>query len=65
MIIALLLEQHKMIKWLQTKIAIPKQRFLKSFLNMHPVNVPEVIVTFATEKFDSEGICVTIIQKGF
>jgi chromate reductase, NAD(P)H dehydrogenase (quinone) len=25
------------------------------FLNMHPVNVPEVIVTFASEKFDSEG----------
>jgi chromate reductase, NAD(P)H dehydrogenase (quinone) len=25
------------------------------FLNMHPVNVPEVIVTFAGDKFDSEG----------
>jgi chromate reductase, NAD(P)H dehydrogenase (quinone) len=25
------------------------------FLNMHPVNVPEVIVTFASNKFDSEG----------
>jgi chromate reductase len=25
------------------------------FLNMHPVNVPEVIVTFASDKFDSEG----------
>ena len=25
------------------------------FLNMHPVNVPEVIVTFANDKFDSEG----------
>jgi chromate reductase len=24
------------------------------FLNMHPVNVPEVIVTFASDKFDSE-----------
>jgi chromate reductase, NAD(P)H dehydrogenase (quinone) len=25
------------------------------FLNMHPVNVPEVIATFANDKFDSEG----------
>jgi chromate reductase, NAD(P)H dehydrogenase (quinone) len=25
------------------------------FLNMHPVNVPEVIVTFAGDKFDSKG----------
>jgi chromate reductase, NAD(P)H dehydrogenase (quinone) len=25
------------------------------FLNMHPINVPEVIVTFASDKFDSEG----------
>jgi chromate reductase, NAD(P)H dehydrogenase (quinone) len=25
------------------------------FLNMHPTNVPEVIVTFASDKFDSEG----------
>jgi chromate reductase, NAD(P)H dehydrogenase (quinone) len=25
------------------------------FLNMYPVNVPEVIVTFASDKFDSEG----------
>jgi chromate reductase, NAD(P)H dehydrogenase (quinone) len=25
------------------------------FLNMHPVNFPEVIVTFASGKFDSEG----------
>jgi riboflavin transporter FmnP len=25
------------------------------FLNMHAVNVPEVIVTFASDKFDSEG----------
>jgi chromate reductase len=25
------------------------------FLNMHPVNVPEVIVKFASDKFDSEG----------
>jgi chromate reductase, NAD(P)H dehydrogenase (quinone) len=25
------------------------------FLNMQPVNVPEVIVTFASNKFDSEG----------
>jgi chromate reductase len=25
------------------------------FLNMHPVNVPEVIVTFAGDKFDAEG----------
>jgi chromate reductase len=25
------------------------------FLNMHPVNVPEVIVTFASDKFDSDG----------
>ena len=27
MIMALLLEQHKMINWLQKKIPIPKQRF--------------------------------------
>jgi hypothetical protein len=27
MIMALLLEQHKMINWLQKKISIPKQRF--------------------------------------
>ena len=25
------------------------------FLNMNPANVPEVIVTFASDKFDSEG----------
>ncbi len=25
------------------------------FLNMHPVNRPEVIVTFAAQKFDAEG----------
>jgi chromate reductase len=25
------------------------------YLDMHPVNKPEVIVTFATEKFDAEG----------
>jgi chromate reductase len=25
------------------------------FLNMHPVNKPEVLVTFAPQKFDSEG----------
>lgn len=25
------------------------------FLNMHPINVPEVVVTFASDKFDSEG----------
>jgi hypothetical protein len=29
LIMALLLEQHKMIKWLQKKIPIPKQRFFK------------------------------------
>jgi hypothetical protein len=29
MIMALLLEQHKMINWLQNKIHIPKQRFFK------------------------------------
>ena len=29
LIMALLLEQHKMINWLQKKIPIPKQRFLK------------------------------------
>ena len=29
MIMALLLEQHKMINWLQNKIPIPKQRFFK------------------------------------
>lgn len=25
------------------------------FLNMHPINKPEVFVTFATQKFDGEG----------
>jgi hypothetical protein len=29
LIMALLSEQHKMIKWLQKKIPIPKQRFFK------------------------------------
>lgn len=29
LIIALLLEQHKMINWLEDKIPIPKQRFFK------------------------------------
>jgi hypothetical protein len=29
MIMALLLEQHKIINWLQNKIPIPKQRFFK------------------------------------
>jgi hypothetical protein len=29
LIMALLLEQHKMINWLQKKIPIPKQRFFK------------------------------------
>ena len=29
LIMALLLEQQKMINWLQTKIPIPKQRFFK------------------------------------
>jgi hypothetical protein len=28
-IMALLLEQHKMINWLQSKMPIPKQRFFK------------------------------------
>jgi chromate reductase len=26
------------------------------FLNMHPINKPEVIVTFATEKIDEKGV---------
>ena len=30
LIIALLLEQHKTINWLQNKIPIPKQRFFKA-----------------------------------
>jgi hypothetical protein len=30
LIMALLLEQHKMINWLEDKIRIPKQRFFKS-----------------------------------
>jgi hypothetical protein len=30
LIMALLLEQHKMINWLQNKISLPKQRFFKS-----------------------------------
>ncbi len=25
------------------------------FLNMYPINVPEVIVTFAQDKFDANG----------
>jgi hypothetical protein len=29
LIMALLLEQHKMIDWLQKKIPIPKQKFFK------------------------------------
>ena len=29
LIMALLLEQHKMINWLQSKIQIPKQRFFQ------------------------------------
>jgi hypothetical protein len=29
LIMALLLEQHKMINWLENKIPIPKQRFFK------------------------------------
>ena len=29
LIMALLLEQHKMIDWLQKKVIIPKQRFFK------------------------------------
>ena len=35
------------------------------FLNMHPVNVPEVIVTFASDKFDSEGNLLDKNAKGF
>jgi chromate reductase len=35
------------------------------FLNMHPVNVPEVIVTFASNKFDSEGNLLDDNTKGF
>ena len=35
------------------------------FLNMHPVNVPEVIVTFASNKFDSEGNLLDKNAKGF
>lgn len=35
------------------------------FLNMHPVNVPEVIVTFASNKFDSEGNLLDDSTKKF
>jgi chromate reductase, NAD(P)H dehydrogenase (quinone) len=35
------------------------------FLNMHPINVPEVIVTFASDKFDSEGNLLDVNTKRF
>ena len=35
------------------------------FLNMHPINFPEVIVTFASDKFDSEGNYLMRIPKNF
>src|SRR5918995_4930980 len=35
------------------------------FLNMHPVNVPEVIVTFASDKLDSEGNLLDYNTKKF
>jgi chromate reductase, NAD(P)H dehydrogenase (quinone) len=35
------------------------------FLNMHPTNVPEVIVTFASDKFDSEGTLLDENTKKF
>ena len=34
LIMTLLLEQHKMINWLQSKIQIPKQRFFKCSMNV-------------------------------
>ena len=35
------------------------------FLNMHPINAPEVIVTFANDKFDSEGNLLDVNTKRF
>jgi chromate reductase, NAD(P)H dehydrogenase (quinone) len=35
------------------------------FLNLHPVNAPEVIVTFANDKFDSEGNLLDVNTKRF
>ncbi len=35
------------------------------FLNMHPINAPEVIVTFAQDKFDSSGKLVDENTKKF
>jgi chromate reductase, NAD(P)H dehydrogenase (quinone) len=35
------------------------------FLNMHPTNVSEVIVTFASDKFDSEGTLLDENTKKF
>ena len=35
------------------------------FLNMHPINVPEVIVPFASDKFDSEGNLLDVNTKRF
>jgi chromate reductase len=35
------------------------------FLNMHPINVPEVIVTFASDKFDSERNLLDVNTKRF
>ena len=35
------------------------------FLNMHPINAPEVVVTFAQDKFDSSGKLVDENTKKF
>jgi chromate reductase, NAD(P)H dehydrogenase (quinone) len=35
------------------------------FLNLHPINAPEVIVTFANDKFDSEGNLLDVNTKRF
>jgi chromate reductase len=35
------------------------------FLNMHPINTPEIIVTFAQDKFDSSGKLVDENTKKF
>ncbi len=35
------------------------------FLNMHPVNRPEVMVPFAADKFDANGVLIDKASKGF
>ncbi|MGH9981083.1 MAG: NADPH-dependent FMN reductase [Nitrososphaeraceae archaeon] len=35
------------------------------YLNMYPINGPEVVVTFAQDKFDANGILLTKIFTSF